>query len=454
MEMAGRVTIWQLLREALDLTGYETALALDDAVTGERQLNNVHKLLALARETADLSITTFLRQMRDLQSREVRESEAAADPAESGAVQLMTVHAAKGLEFPVVAVVDMGRTMGSRTASRILHDPLFGLVCQTRDQNGDWQKPASYNWGASLDRRLKIAEHKRLFYVACTRSADLLLLSGKVGGTDSWLTYALQAWDIPDEGGMEETVPLGDFRVRLLRPLDKPDLSGQRGHIPPTLPERAQAVQAYRLAFPLEPAQITTQPQAPVTTLVKQQSDSWRQPLDVMMTTQRAAAARVGTLVHHALASWDCLALPESALTQWLSNSIRRMGVMEPTVIEDGVHRAQAMLNNLITSPLYGAINTAQQRYTELPVVYQAERQVVYGIVDLLYKDEVGAWYLIDWKTDKVNSQNLQNLIEQYQEQLLVYARAVQRQLSVTPHSRLCFLSPRLHLYDMEIITE
>ena len=196
--MAGRVNVWQLLRAALDRTGYEATLALSDAASAPgavrvektgRSRSNVAKFLALAREQGGASLSDFLRRVEDLRAREAREGEAPAGAPDAGAVQLMTVHAAKGLEFPVVVVADLGRGSGhGGSTPRILHDPEFGVVCQLRDANGDWVKPASYLWAEWLNERMELAESRRLLYVACTRAADLLILSGKPGEPRSWLT--------------------------------------------------------------------------------------------------------------------------------------------------------------------------------------------------------------------------------------------------------------------------
>jgi hypothetical protein len=60
----GRVSVWHLLRKALDLTGYEVIMAINDE-KGGRQLSNVRKFLAQARDQMDLSLGDFLSQLRD-----------------------------------------------------------------------------------------------------------------------------------------------------------------------------------------------------------------------------------------------------------------------------------------------------------------------------------------------------------------------------------------------------
>jgi ATP-dependent helicase/nuclease subunit A len=445
--MAGRVNVWRLLREALNLTGYEATLALDDQTTGERQLNNVQKFMAMARSSSDTSLSLFLQQVQDLRTQEVRESEAAADAPQTGAVQLMTIHAAKGLEYPVVVVADMGRKPRTSSNAHILHDPQFGLLCMHRDENGDWQKPASYAWGDWLHKRMEIAEHKRLFYVACTRAADLLLLTGQDSGDDTWLTYAVNAWGLETAGSEEETLSLDGFAVKVSRPLDLPDLDRHdQQNVRLDLPEISKNAAAYDLAFPLMEI-ASTRPVAVTKAIQQTQVKPQEIQSAVRGKGNRAPASLVGDVVHHALAHWDCLALRSEQLKQWLINDSHRTGITHPAVVQNAVQRSLVMLNHLRHHSLYETINTAQERYTELPVMLYGEHGLVHGSVDLLYQDGDGVWHIIDWKTEYLDGQEHEQL-PTHRQQLALYVSAVQRQLAVTPQAQLCFLNPHLKLID------
>jgi ATP-dependent helicase/nuclease subunit A len=450
--MAGRVPIWWLLRVALDRTGYEAALLLEDQDQGggTRQLGNVSKFLELTRKWGGTSPSDFLRRLQDLRAREAREGEALGSAPESGAVQLMSIHAAKGLEFPVVFVADLGRSRRSGFGSpRILHDPAFGLVCKQRDQNGDWHKPVSYLWGEWLDEKMEAAEDKRLLYVACTRAAELLILSGKTSRSSSWLMDILDIWDIPQAGPEEQLLPVEDFSLRILRPrwalaedIDRPI----RMEPSPGLTEMPS------LAIPLADTHLLES--ISVTDLTGAHTFGDDHPPPVLRTIFRSYGSQdnkptvspytIGVLVHRALADWDCLSLPERALVTKLDAYARQEGITSDVEVHYAIQRARKMINNLRRSALFAEINIAPQRLTELPFNLRTQEGDIYGVIDLLYQDEAGEWHLIDWKTEWTSSAQLEQHVREYASQMHLYARAVRDILGKEPEMRLCFLWPQL----------
>jgi len=248
--MLGRVEVWEILREALDRTGYEATLAMRDRRMGGdgRQFGNLQKLMRIAREKGGADLGAFLRRLRDLQEIEAREGEASGEVEARDAIQLMSIHAAKGLEFPVVILADTGRRLAINDVGRqLLHDPAFGLVCKLRDTQMDWIRPPSYLWGEWCSRRMEEAENKRLFYVACTRAADLLIVSGKVGDRHAWMRQVLQIWDIPAES--EGSIDGAKESVKDALVHDKVDVSASKEtpidsdtKTTPTLPNGPRAI--------------------------------------------------------------------------------------------------------------------------------------------------------------------------------------------------------------------
>jgi ATP-dependent helicase/nuclease subunit A len=185
--------IAELLLRAIAASDYERyVLSLSWA---QRRLANIHKLLRLARRF-EAAEGRDLRGFLDyVAHREVfaESSEPHAPTAgdEPDAVHLMTIHAAKGLEFAVVCLADLGRATNGSQPDLLVDGPRIGL----RLARLDGSEPAAcleYESLREQRREAEAAEEERIVYVAMTRARERLLLSGAVD---------FERWPEPRPGG-------------------------------------------------------------------------------------------------------------------------------------------------------------------------------------------------------------------------------------------------------------
>jgi ATP-dependent helicase/nuclease subunit A len=158
--------------ELLDTVMRDSAYAWEIRGPRRRQAReNLKKLRGMIRRAENRGYTTLARIADDLDRLAIGdESNAAIDAVD--AVSLMTVHAAKGLEFPVVFVVNMGRGTGGARAPIRVSDNASGEASVAI---------ADYQSDADEDARAREREEtKRLLYVALTRARDRLYLSATV----------------------------------------------------------------------------------------------------------------------------------------------------------------------------------------------------------------------------------------------------------------------------------
>jgi ATP-dependent helicase/nuclease subunit A len=158
--------------ELLDAVLRETAYAFELRGSRRRQAReNLKKLRGLVRRAQNRGYATLARIADHLERLAVGdESNAAIDAID--AVSLMTIHAAKGLEFPIVFVVNIGRgTGGPRAPIRVTDDGGEDASVAIADYQSEADEDA-----LARDRE----ETKRLLYVALTRARDRLYLSTTV----------------------------------------------------------------------------------------------------------------------------------------------------------------------------------------------------------------------------------------------------------------------------------
>ncbi|CAA9493140.1 MAG: ATP-dependent nuclease, subunit A [uncultured Solirubrobacteraceae bacterium] len=182
---APRYGLDELIERAVLQSGYD--LHVLRLPGGRRRLANVHKLLRLAAEyEADhgRDVRGFIDHATAEVEADVREAEAPVELSGEPAIRLMTIHAAKGLEFGVVVVADLGRKGRAEARDLLVEDDRVGLRLVRLGR-----KPCGALAHAELAARANAAaaeEERRILHVAFTRAEERLVLSGVVPVGDDW----------------------------------------------------------------------------------------------------------------------------------------------------------------------------------------------------------------------------------------------------------------------------
>jgi ATP-dependent helicase/nuclease subunit A len=439
-QLAGRVPVADLLKYFVDRTGYRAILL---AANDGRAARNVSKLLLDAQRSALVSTGAFLEYVRGLRSAGSRESEARADS--HGAVQLMSVHQAKGLEFPIVVIGDAASAGSSGRASALL-DGELGVVVKLESDAG---APLVWKLAQQREQSKEAAESDRLLYVAATRTRDLLLLSGHIGGVNKdgslrlagWLKPLCQAAGmdcLPDGFDPDGAAPvalklsIGGAAQGCGGALYPAEFAADAAGAPPPA---AASMPAPDTPLLLDAVQAATAP------IDETPPRVWR----VVAARRWAPGWVIGKLVHAALAAWRFPG--DDGFDAWCRVQARSQG-LDAVQLDHAVRRTRRLLANFRSHPRYAEIDAAEVRRHEVPYALAADAAggaPAFGQLDLLFRSG-GQWSVVDFKTDHLHDERarLQLLADGvYQAQIERYLAAMDALLGVRPRGLLCLLDDR-----------
>ncbi len=435
----GRASVADVLKAFLDASDYRAALMNSGQV---RSARNVSKLLAVAQVSGIVSINEFLEYIANLRDSGAREGEARSTT--EGAVSIMSVHAAKGLEFPVVVLGDI--TYDPPRRNRLLLDPELGPLMPLQDQESI---ASLYQLGQQRAGDQELAESDRLLYVAATRAQELLLMSGCVslkqdhtfGSLGGWLgrladQNALSVTDEPvayaEDGVGIRQIDLSTSSAACVCFIYEPNV--------PKLIDRWPAAVSIDQAMPLPPPLLgptTALAAAPDRRDPERAQHVWR--VVPAVDRPRAPAWVVGALTHEALAAWR---FPEDSFDRWAEARARGYGLTDHRQLTDAVRRSRKLLQRFQNDPLYHEMDVAEQRLHEIPYSVSIDNRSENGVLDALYLHD-SVWTIVEFKTDVVADEyGLDRLFDEqdYRAQVRRYSTAVEHVLGSRLATKLCLL--------------
>jgi ATP-dependent exoDNAse (exonuclease V) beta subunit len=441
-------------------TAFEYDLATLRRRDGTARWANVRKLMRLAREfeaSEGPDLGAFLEYLETRANSRDREAEAATRAEGHAGVRVMTVHGAKGLEFDVVAVADLGRNLQlGWTPLRVRpgkEGPEGGELARVGVQLGRLGRPAErlhdYQELTELASARDAEEEARLAYVAATRAKRRLLLSG---------TFTRNALK-------KEIDPRKPIALQLIRSLLDGDPTAREVELPPAGDGHPGGKLLVEVSEP--------GPGAGANLLARRETDAPTEPpsaADPPLARPEVPPALIGGLSYSALSNYEnCgyrfyvervlgIGEPEiasgvddeespgpelrrrfgpgvavHALLEWsarnrwrepdaprVAKALREQGLEANDVqIAMALDLAKAFLGSSLCDEI------GDRRVgAEVPFVLSVAGTLVRGSIDLLVERDDGSVLVVDYKTDRLGDQDPEQIVSRYAVQRDLYALA------------------------------
>ncbi|MDX1582875.1 MAG: UvrD-helicase domain-containing protein [Thermoanaerobaculia bacterium] len=393
--------------ERLGLTPW--SLVLDG---GQTRSGNLYKAVAIARRMSaqGSSLTAIVEELTRLTEERNDIEELSLRGGSGDVVRIMNLHQAKGLEAPVVFLVDPndGRDHDPEIRVERLENPPRAHVAVTKPVGFSRSMLAHpRNWEVVVETEQKFlkAEDDRLLYVAATRARQALIVSTKLSKdvvAGPW--EQLHSDDLPELPPKVSEVP---------EPVDR--------ELELDLEEELETLEARRSGIARSSWEIRSVTAGGHELLAAD--------------ARGGRGASWGRVLHRAL---EVVMRHDSIdVAQLAGNLLREEGRSDREAEE-----VVAWVNRVRSTDLWRRARTADAVHVEMPfatVVTEAEREILTrGVADLVFREQ-GGWVIVDYKSD-TTAGRLDDLVRAYTPQVEAYVRVWQEQTGKETVGYLLFL--------------
>ena len=435
-----------VLRVMQDSGLYMRAGALED---GEMRQANLRLLMERAQgESARDGLGAFLRETGRLRATDDGKSAKTLGENED-VVRILTLHKSKGLEFPVVFLLEMARPFRKGDPGPLRLHSRYGMALQYVDgERRVTRETCAFRALGAIAEKEARAEEARLLYVGMTRARERLILVG----SPRRLSAALESWRRPATAFAAGNARcMLDWVMQSLGGFHEGEWTGKNGSVWQMHTEKAEDLTAPSPRAVILPSmdlgapdEITVQrmtrtisEKPPLKTSVtaiakklREEKDDWESPLDkrrqpeeetplpVFLRDDSPTAAQRGTVTHRVLGAIDYALAGRG---QWAAalDALEKSGLLSA---EERKDVRVDWLKKFFLSPLGQRALNAREVHREWAFNLKGPmRTMIQGVIDLCFLED-GQWVLADYKTDRADGETL---LRRYALQLRWYARAL-----------------------------
>ncbi len=405
---------------------------------GNRYIANIEKFLQIVRNAqmnGMTSLSDFAAELDLLIDEAPMEGEGQIDIENANVVKIMTVHASKGLEFPIVAIPDMsGR--GEKDRSMLMVDEILGIGLRVPDPSNEYKLRDTFQLQLlkiRLDEKLE-AERKRLFYVAATRAKDHLLLCGSAIDEDApsliegstWLDWTYACLGINEatleDGAVSFEWPKESSNIISIPIIDDPnDILAETRVRKPELIDGSM-IDLLKVETPKHPGTISVQEPEHVFSAseieyyiscpkrYKEKYAIGSPGMDAIVSDTGGNAKTEGLIIHEIFQGKD----PATVL--------RKYGISDPGIEA----KYRECYNKFMSSDF---MKDVEEDHRELPFLARIDGILLSGMIDRMIKKSDGSWSIIDYKTMRLYEDQMKAKSKEYSYQFAIYRKAMQQLL-------------------------
>lgn len=414
---AGRLCVEDLINEIIYNTDFLMLQTL--AAQKEQTIANIFKFISVVRKMhaqGALNLGQFLFYAQKYSKDQNKEGESPLAEESLDTLSIMTMHKAKGLEFPVVILTDIS----GKTVERTDRKPLY----ITNWYNG----ACGIRLGSLPDGNFALleqankahakAEELRILYVALTRAKEHLLLTGDLKDEPSSLAGALQSAGCYPSAELkpQELEGRQDITTLSYVPCHAAEVLTAAQSLAAAADENVLDLKDWREAWKKR-EQLYKEIIKEKAVLTPSNLDDTEQQ-EQLFYPQDGAAKITGKLCHKML--YDMFT-GHTTNAQKTALSIGE----DPSKIAAQIKEAQEIISNFKKSAAFKELQTMEILAAELPFTLRGkDGTIINGIMDAVFKTKDGGVFIADYKSDNIKEEDLTERTALYKQQLLFYKDA------------------------------